>query len=64
VLTGYFSYDGLLQEKEELEVAFERLQLDVKHSQTGNAVKEIRVLKKIINDLEVHNFISHCLWMS
>jgi coiled-coil domain-containing protein 61 len=52
VLTGYFSYDGLLQEKEELEVAFERLQLDVKHSQTGNAVKEIRVLKKIINDLE------------
>jgi coiled-coil domain-containing protein 61 len=46
------AYDGLLQEKEELEVAFERLQLDVKHSQTGNAVKEIRVLKKIINDLE------------
>ena len=50
-----FSYDELLREKEELDVAFERFQLDVKHTQTGNAAKEIRVLKKVINNLEVNN---------
>ncbi|XP_062502740.1 centrosomal protein CCDC61-like [Corticium candelabrum] len=46
------SYDELLREKEELEAAYGKFQLEVKHSQTGNATKEIRVLKKVIHNLE------------
>ena len=51
----FYRYDELLREKEELEAAYGKFQLEVKHSQTGNATKEIRVLKKVIHNLEVRS---------
>lgn len=49
------SYDALLQEKEQLEEAFEEFKCQVVHSQDRKGSKEIRVLKKVIKNLEVYN---------
>ena len=46
-------YDALLQEKEEVEEAFESFKQEVMLTREGNASKEIRVLKKVIKNLEV-----------
>ena len=56
------SYDALLQEKEQLEEAFEDLKSQVVHSQDRKGSKEIRVLKKVIKNLEV-NFYSIVIMM-
>lgn len=45
-------YDALLQEKEQLEEAFEDFKCQVVHSQDRKGSKEIRVLKKVIKNLE------------
>ena len=55
--THHNSYDALLQEKEQLEEAFEDFKCQVVHSQDRKGSKEIRVLKKVIKNLEVHNAI-------
>ena len=44
-----------MQEKEQLEEAFEEFKCQVAHSQDRKGSKEIRVLKKVIKNLEVHN---------
>ena len=41
-----------MQEKEELEEAFETFKQEVTHTREGNASKEIRILKKVIKNLE------------
>ncbi len=46
-------YDALLQEKEELEEAFESFKQEMLLTQEGAASKEIRILKKVIKNLEV-----------
>ena len=46
-------YDALLQEKEELEEAFESFKQEMMLTQEGAASKEIRILKKVIKNLEV-----------
>ena len=46
-------YDALLQEKEELEEAFQSFKQEVMLTREGNASKEIRILKKVIRNLEV-----------
>ena len=48
-----FRYDALLQEKEELEEAFESFKQEMMLTQEGAASKEIRILKKVIKNLEV-----------
>ena len=48
-----FSYDALLREKEEMEEAFEAFKQDMMLTQQGAAGKEIRILKKVIKNLEV-----------
>ena len=53
-------YDALLQEKEEVEEAFESFKQDVMLTREGNASKEIRVLKKVIKNLEVSDYQSCC----
>ena len=50
---SYFRYDALLQEKEELEEAFESFKQEMMLTQEGAASKEIRILKKVIKNLEV-----------
>lgn len=45
-------YDALLQEKEELEEAFQSFKQEVMLTREGNASKEIRILKKVIRNLE------------
>ena len=49
----HFRYDALLQEKEELEEEFESFKQDMMLTQQGAANKEIRILKKVIKNLEV-----------
>ena len=46
-------YDALLQEKEELEEAFESFKQEMMLTQEGAASKEIKILKKVIKNLEV-----------
>ena len=53
-------YDALLQEKEEVEEAFESFKQDVMLTREGNASKEIRVLKKVIKNLEVSDCQPNC----
>ena len=48
-----FRYDALLQEKEELEETFESFKQGMMLTQEGAASKEIRILKKVIRNLEV-----------
>ena len=48
-----YRYDALLQEKEELEEVFESFKQDIMLTQEGAACKEIRILKKVIKNLEV-----------
>ena len=50
---SFFRYDALLREKEEQEEAFESFKHDVMLTQQGAASKEIRMLKKVIKNLEV-----------
>ena len=54
-------YDALLQEKEELEATFDTYRREVMHTREGNASKEIRVLKKVIKNLEVSPLSLACL---
>jgi len=42
-----------LQEKEELEEVFQSFKQEVMLTREGNASKEIRILKKVIRNLEV-----------
>ena len=46
-------YEAVLQEKEELEEAFESFKQEMMLTQEGAASKEIRILKKVIKNLEV-----------
>lgn len=45
-------YKKLLQEKEELEAEFLQYRRELKSTSTGNAVKEIRILKTVTKNLE------------
>lgn len=45
--------DNLLNEKENVEREFNAFQREVKHSSLADTAKEIRVLKKVIKNLEV-----------
>ena len=56
---SYFRYDALLQEKEELEEAFESFKQEMMLTQEGAASKEIRILKKVIKNLEVDKNCMH-----
>ena len=58
LLLRFNSYDALLQEKEQLEEAFEDYKSQVVHSQDRKGSKEIRVLKKVIKNLEVRFSVS------
>lgn len=49
---GIQDYDTLLQEKEQLEEAFEDFKCQVVHSEDRKGSKEIRILKKVIKNLE------------
>ena len=46
------SYEDLLQEKQNLEDAFLNFRREVKNTTKGSAVKEIRVLKNVVRNLE------------
>ena len=60
------SYDALLQEKEDLEEAFEAFRQEVTLTRQGNASKELRILKKVIKNLEVcsHTVLWQCVCSS
>ena len=45
--------DKLTKEKVEIEKKFETFQREVKHTSKANTAKEIRVLKKVVQNLEV-----------
>lgn len=45
--------DKLTKEKMEIEKKFETFQREVKHTSKANTAKEIRVLKKVVQNLEV-----------
>jgi hypothetical protein len=45
--------DNLLNEKENVEREYNTFQREVKHSSLADTAKEIRVLKKVIKNLEV-----------
>lgn len=45
--------DNLLSEKENLEKEYDAFQREVKHSGLADTAKEIKVLKKVIKNLEV-----------
>ena len=47
-----FSYEDLLQEKQNLEDAFLNFRREVKNTTKGSAVKEVRVLKNVVRNLE------------
>jgi len=49
-----------LQEKEQLEEVFEEFKCKVAHTQDRQGSKEIKVLKKVIKNLEVHNAV---MWL-
>ena len=49
--------DNLLNEKENVEREFNTFQREVKHSSLADTAKEIRVLKKVIKNLEVNSLI-------
>ena len=53
-------YDALLQEKEELEEGFEAFRQEVVLTRQGNASKELRILKKVIKNLEVCSHMAAC----
>ena len=46
--------DHLLSEKENLEKEFGEFQREVKHTGLADTAKEIKVLKKVIKNLEVN----------
>ena len=48
-----FRLDNLLNEKENLQREYNAFQREVKHSSVADTSKEIRVLKKVIKNLEV-----------
>jgi len=48
-----FRHDKLAKEKMEIEKKFETFQREVKHTSKANTAKEIRVLKKVVQNLEV-----------
>lgn len=48
-----FRNDKLAKEKMEIEKTFETFQREVKHTSKANTAKEIRVLKKVVQNLEV-----------
>ena len=50
---SFIRYEAVLQEKEELEEAFESFKQEMMLTQEGVASKEIRILKKVIKNLEV-----------
>lgn len=50
---GSFRNDKLAKEKMEIEKTFETFQREVKHTSRANTAKEIRVLKKVVQNLEV-----------
>ena len=50
---SFIRYEAVLQEKEELEEAFESFKQEMMLTQEGAASKEIRILKKVIKNLEV-----------
>ena len=54
------SYDALLREKENLEEAFEAFRQEVMITRQGNASKELRILKKVIKNLEVCVAMKSC----
>ena len=48
-----FRNDKLTKEKLEIQKQFEAFQREVKHTSKANTAKEIRVLKKVVQNLEV-----------
>ena len=48
-----FRNDKLAKEKIEIEKTFETFQREVKHTSKASTAKEIRVLKKVVQNLEV-----------
>lgn len=48
-----FRNDKVAKEKMEIEKKFEAFQREVKHTSKANTAKEIRVLKKVVQNLEV-----------
>ena len=55
----FYRYDSLLVEKEELENAYEELQQEIEEGRVGDGDKQIRALKRVINNLEVSFYV---LW--
>ena len=49
----WFRNDKLAKEKVEIEKKLETFQREVKHVSKANTAKEIRVLKKVVQNLEV-----------
>jgi hypothetical protein len=49
--------ENLLNEKENVEREYNTFQREVKHSSLADTAKEIRVLKKVIKNLEVMSLI-------
>lgn len=52
----FLRLENLLSEKENMEKEYNILQREVKHSSVADTAKEIRVLKKVIKNLEVWSF--------
>ena len=53
-----FRNDKLAKEKVEIEKKLETFQREVKHVSKANTAKEIRVLKKVVQNLEVLTYYS------
>ena len=53
----FYRYDSLLVEKEELENAYEELQQEIEEGRVGDGDKQIRALKRVINNLEVSFYV-------
>ena len=51
-------YEKVVQDKENLAADFEHFKREVKHTAKGNAAKEIRILKKVVQNLEVGHAVS------
>ena len=47
-----FSYEQLLQDKEDLETEFIDYKREIQHTTKGGAAKEVRILKGVVKNLE------------
>ena len=54
-----FRNDKLVKEKMEIEKKLETFQREMKHVSKANTAKEIRVLKKVVQNLEVCMVATH-----